>query len=153
MLRSTCLAGLFVILISPVAHGQRAAAIPEIDSSIRNVIAAASHADAKAVLADAAGDFSLVDGLNRYSTREAALDAMTKNYAPYKAVTIVVSHSETRMLSPQVALYYADGAFNATDAAGTVGPTSGFTWSIVWRREGKNWKMVSVHQSIGPAQK
>jgi uncharacterized protein (TIGR02246 family) len=126
------------------------AVIATIDSLLKGAMEGSATANADKVLAMAEGgtDFTFITGDVLLSGLQPIKEAFRTTYAGLKRQDQVVSEMKVRLLSPDVALLTVVGEGTYTDLAGWTSPPVGIGMTIVFVREGGQWRARHAHQSI-----
>lgn len=118
-----------------------------IDSLMAGAIAASGKADADGVLAMADSRFSIIAGDVMLEGRDTAVAEFRKSYSIISSQHQVVEQSKVVRLAPDVVLYTAVGEGTYTDKAGNVSDPVGLGLTVVFVREGGQWRARHAHQS------
>jgi uncharacterized protein (TIGR02246 family) len=128
------------------------AVVAAIDSILEEVRAGAAAADADRVLAPAggAGEFTFVSGDVALAGLEPIRERFRKTYGMLERQDQAILERRVRVLSPTVAIVYAVGEGTYTDKAGWTSEPVGLGYTLVFVREGGEWRIRHAHQSIAP---
>lgn len=126
------------------------AVVAAVDSILKHAMEGSATANADQVLAMAEGgaDFTFITGDVFLSGFESIRDAFRTTYAGIKRQDQVVDEMKVRLLAPDVALLAVVGEGTYTDLAGWTSPPVGIGLTVVFVREGGQWRARHAHQSI-----
>ncbi len=148
---------LLAIVIAP-ACGSQAVAVshndPEIVATVEAIldkaVAAASAADAEAVLSASTKDdtFTFITDDTMLKGYDEALAAFRTTYALLQRQDHQIIERRTRVLSPDVVLVSAVSEGTYTDKAGFTSPPVGLGSTAVFIRRDGDWRVIHFHQSV-----
>ncbi len=118
-----------------------------VDSLIAVAMDAASKANAEGVLSIADPQFSIIAGDVLLEGRDTAVAEFRKSYSLITSQHQAVEESRMVRLAPDVALYTAVGEGTYTDKNGIVSDPIGLGFTVVFVREGGQWRARHAHQS------
>jgi uncharacterized protein (TIGR02246 family) len=123
-----------------------------IDSTLAVAMEGARAADAGRVLsiAEGEGEFTFITGDVLLSGFENIRDAFAATYAGLQSQQQVVLDKRFRLLAPDVALLMVVGEGTYTDKAGWTSDPVGLGLTLVFVREGGQWRARHAHQSVAP---
>ncbi len=124
--------------------------IAAIDSIMQSAMAGAADADADQVLAMAGGEGELtfITGDIMLSGLETIRARFDETYAAIESQQQTILEKQVRILSPEVAIVMAVGEGTFTDTTGWTSAPVGMGTTIVFVREGAQWRARHAHQSI-----
>jgi len=128
------------------------AVVATIDSLVAGTIAGAAAADADKVLAIAEGngELTFVTGDILLTGLEPIREQFRATYSGVQSQQQSITTKRVRILSPDVAVVMAVGEGTYTDKSGWTSAPVGMGTTIVFVREGGQWRARHVHQSIAP---
>lgn len=137
----------------PVSEAEKSKVRTEIETAVKVMVAGANAVDVERTLASASSspDFRMADNGTIYGSREATLAAFRPDFASLRSQDIRISEQHVAVPSHDLAVYTSRGTFTSTNKSGKTSPSTPFAWTILWAREGTQWKMLNIHQSFGPA--
>jgi len=126
------------------------AIVAALDSIVQSAMEGARNVDADRVLAMAAGEGELtfITGDVLLSGLEPIRTQFRSTYAGLASQQQTVYEKRVRVLSPDVAIVMAVGEGTYTDKAGWTSAPVGIGTTIVFVREGGQWRARHAHQSI-----
>lgn len=136
----------------PVVNPDDPAVVAAIDSIMEQVRAGAAAVDADRVLAPAegAGEFTFVTGDVALAGLDPIREQFRKTYGMLERQDQTILERRIRVLSPTVAIVYAVGEGTYTDKAGWTSEPVGLGYTLVFVREGGEWRIRHAHQSVAP---
>ncbi len=125
----------------------------EIEGAVQAVVAGANAVDVERTFASCSmsADFRMADNGVLYGSREATLAAFREGFGPLRSQDVRIADHQVIVLSRDLAMYTSLGTFTTTDKSGQASPARTWVWTVLWRREGTQWKMLNAHQSFAPA--
>lgn len=126
------------------------AVVAAIDSLLKHAMSgsATGNADQVMTIAEGGTDFTFITGDVLLSGLEPVREAFRATYAGIQRQDQVLDQMKVRMVSPDVALLTAVGEGTYTDLAGWTSPPVGLGLTVVFVREGGQWRARHAHQSI-----
>lgn len=126
------------------------AVVAAIDSLLKNAMAGSATGNADQVMAMAEGgaDFTFITGDVMLTGVEPTREAFRNTYAGIKRQDQVVDQMKVRLLAPDVAVLTLVGEGTYTDLAGWTSPPVGLGLTVVFVREGGQWRARHAHQSV-----
>lgn len=120
-----------------------------IDSIMKKAMEAAASADANGVLAMTDGDrFTFLTGDVVLHGTEAARVDFTNAYSAIQHQDQVVKEQKVEVISPDVAIFSGVGEGTYTTKAGVKSEPVGLGITVVFVREGGQWRARHAHQSF-----
>jgi uncharacterized protein (TIGR02246 family) len=128
------------------------AVVATIDSLMASAMAGAATADADKVLsiADSVGELTFITGDVLLTGLEPIRKQFRATYSGLQGQQQSFITKRVRLLSPDVAVVMAVGEGTYTDKSGWTSEPVGIGTTIVFVREGGQWRARHVHQSIAP---
>jgi uncharacterized protein (TIGR02246 family) len=126
--------------------------VATIDSLVAGTIEGAAAADADKVLAiaDSTGELTFITGDVLLAGLEPIREQFRATYTGIQSQQQSFTTKRVRLLSPDVAVVMAVGEGSYTDKSGWTSAPVGMGTTIVFVREGSQWRARHVHQSIAP---
>lgn len=126
------------------------AVVAAVDSILKHAMGGSATGNADQVLSIAEGgtDFTFITGDVLLSGLEPVRDAFRNTYASIQRQDQVIDQKRVRLLTPDVALLTAAGEGTYTDLAGWTSSPVGIGLTIIFVREGGQWRARHAHQSI-----
>jgi uncharacterized protein (TIGR02246 family) len=128
------------------------AVVAAIDSMVAGTMVGAAAADADKVLAiaEGSGELTFVTGDMLLTGLEPIREQFRATYSGIQSQQQSITTKRVRILSPDVAVVMAVGEGTYTDKSGWTSTPVGMGTTIVFVREGGQWRARHVHQSIAP---
>jgi len=126
------------------------AIVAALDSVVQAAMEGARQVDADRVLAmaEGEGELTFITGDVLLSGLESIRAQFQNTYAGLASQQQTVYEKRVRVLNPDVAIVMAIGEGTYTDKAGWTSPPVGIGTTIVFVREGGQWRARHAHQSI-----
>jgi uncharacterized protein (TIGR02246 family) len=123
-------------------------AIAAIDSIVQSMMAGSRDVNAAQVLSAAAPDVTFITGDIMLSGLETLQARFDETYAGLTRQDQTLIDHRIRLVSPDVAVVTAIAEGTYTDKAGWTSDTVGIGTTLVFVREGGQWRVRHAHQSI-----
>lgn len=148
-LRFVCPAVTLLLLATSIHEARAQSGRKGVENAVKRLINAANRVNIDGVFAEFASDAEFLDNGARFANMAAVRSTYAPVFKGLRKQDIKVERSNIQMITPTLAVYTANGTFNATDTAGATSPRRNFAWTILWRGDSASWKATSIHQSIG----
>jgi uncharacterized protein (TIGR02246 family) len=124
--------------------------VAAVNAILDKVVAAASAADAEAVLSVTTmdDDFTFITGDTLLTGYSQALAAFRETYAMLKGQTYEGIARRTRVLAPDVVLVYSVSQGTYTDKAGFTSDPVGLGSTAIFVKRDGEWRVIHFHQSV-----
>jgi uncharacterized protein (TIGR02246 family) len=133
---------------TPTFNPEDPAVVAAIESSLQAAMDGAARADADKVVAAFGEDATFVTGDVMLSGRGDIHARFRETYSGVASQVHTLREKRVRVLAPDVALVTATGEGTYTDQAGWTSEPVGLAVTIVFARQGGDWRAVHAHQSI-----
>ena len=124
--------------------------VAAVDAILDSTFAGAARVDAEAVLRPAAGvdSLTMLIGDVILAGYEPILERFRETYAGLERQDHTLVEKHVRVLTPDVVLVEVVGQGTYTDLAGWTSDSVGIGLTLVFIRQGGQWRVTHVHQSI-----